>query len=66
MAPTWVHVLFVECMRTATSLGGPVPTLKQETIKSRVVISPFAHIHQNQKKTNLEKKILAFFPKFLN
>jgi hypothetical protein len=49
MAPTWGHVLIVECMRTTTSPGRPVPTLKQKTVKSRVVLSPFVHIHQNQK-----------------
>jgi hypothetical protein len=30
MAPTWGHVLVVECMRTAASLGTPMPTKTQK------------------------------------
>jgi hypothetical protein len=54
-------------MRTTTYPGGPVPTLKHKTVKSRVVPSPFVHKYQKPKMTtSLENKILEFYQKFLN
>jgi hypothetical protein len=47
MAPTWEHVLAIECMRITTSPGRLVPTMKKKTMKYRVVLSRFVHIHLN-------------------
>jgi hypothetical protein len=65
MAPTWGHVLIVECMRTKTSPGRPVPTLNKTNCK---IVGWFYHPSsiyiKTKNETDLKNKILAFFSKF--
>jgi hypothetical protein len=66
MAPTWGHVLTVECMRTTTSPGRPVPA-KNQTKGSKHLgwcYHPLSiYIYKSKIKTNLEKKKIDIFSK---
>jgi hypothetical protein len=66
MAPTWEHVLTIECMRTTTYPSEGMHThIKTKNSLSVVWLTHPLSIYRNPKMTtNLEVRILRFFKFF--